>query len=106
MTLALPAVAAAWRQTVRSLAVALGLAAAEVGEGSVAMRLDALPAPRLVALTGGARTGRTDSPGIAVARRIAQAAGTAVDLRPEGAGMALSVLLPARADPGREARRA
>jgi hypothetical protein len=86
--------------------MALGLAAAEVGEASVTIRLEAVPAPRLLALTDGVRPGRAEGPAVAVARRVAQAAGTSLELHPEGGGIALSAAIPVRAEPAPEAQRA
>ncbi len=107
MTLATPVEAATWPPAAQALAMALGLAAAEVGEGSVTMRLDTGPAGRrLVAVTDRTRAGRPEGPGVAVARRIAQAAGTSLELRPEGPGVALSALLLADSEAPAEARRA
>lgn len=92
VTLAVPPDASRWPEESRRSALALGLAAADVAEASatVTLALDDDGAT-LRATVRPAISGRTDGPGIALARRLVASDGGAFSIRPEGANALITV---------------
>jgi PAS domain-containing protein len=82
LTLAAPADAHAWGQAEQRAALALGLAALDLAAlgGSVALALEAVPAPRLSAAITTDAAAREDGVGLALARRVIEAGGGTLEL--------------------------
>ena len=99
LVLAAPAGADGWDTPVRRAALALGLAAAEGAPAGavVAVALDtAADGDRLTVTAPGDPAGRADGFGIALARRVLEAAGGSLALDEAGGTTTLTGLLPAR----------
>ncbi len=111
LTLAAPGDAAAWTPEVRRAALALGLAAADLAAPAATVTLTLDGARQLTArVAAGPNSGQPESIGLALARRVLDAAGGTVTIAVDAGAATLVADLPANARPaerpGDRARRA
>ncbi|MBB5223879.1 PAS domain-containing protein [Amaricoccus macauensis] len=100
LSLAVPPDAADWPAELRRAAFSLSLAAADLAEpgGTVELAL-AADGRALSASVAVVTSGRSDGPGVALARRLAEAGGGALSVNRSGGGVTLAVTLPAAEEP-------
>jgi PAS domain-containing protein len=92
LSLSVPVEASAWPSGARRVALALGLAAADLAAPTATITLS-LAGDALIASVSPAREARTDGPGVALARRLAEASGATLSLRRDGDTAVLATTL-------------